>query len=1101
MPLETIIQERGAFFWRPALAIVISLTLLPLALMAANPDWWGQWGVIEPGAAPSDYSAVNQGQLKQIVTASAAEMDARLPGGAGDTLHALINSWTTSTTANDYAAVNLGQVKAVGSIVYKRLLDVGYTTPDQCPWLSGTNANANDYSMANAGQIKNLFSFAFNSYSWDDPVIPDWWLMNFFGTLNVDPDACPSLDGISNYAKYRNGLNPWVYNESLVSALSIVQGGDQRAQPSTVLPDSLNVVAKTGDPNAQVTFTVVSGGALFCSSTDAVTGVASLQVSATTPFTDSNGNQFTVAPTYILLPSSPDRSVIQIAAPSGTGTACVYTTAVAADMNLAPPTDLEAVALSSTSFQLSWTPNDSSKSTTIQFSIDSGATWQNLGSVAAGGTMTTVGGVAPGQTLHFRALTGGWDSSAPGPSEMNIQGFHTNAASTGGGSGAGGPPGPSTVGTIPVTYPMPTIGYATIDIGGPNVTTSVSYIALDDNNNAAVCYKFNSNPEVSCTATAEDRTYVVVTSANGQVNDSRTVTLASESSRISEAVFGVPSPIWEMFGPDFTVVETSGTGDCVYGLRSNGSLIANRWVNDDSSLECITDGTFGGSCSFSCYGFHIPMLYSAQTSEINPLPNIISNRIGTIGLGLTGGACWWYDIYQYMGNLNSFDEIVLDGFTNESYFGSYWYSTETGYRSGRFICSNAGTNIFGTGQQPNFEPWTANLTGWAIGTVNPDTSDAYTAVWNAATGSLVNFSDCILCGLNNQNAVVGIDETGEAFLWSDRIGRKPLMALFDQSIQGSFNSIYPWAITNVANKGYNIVFSATYTPPATAGDGDPPKPVHGNFLLKLPAGEVDIMQLPPGNLVQSINANGILATLDGTDKPRGVLLVPVTLSMKSVNAGARWDNRDCGVDPTLRSRPFYFKAKAQAIAGLKIDILQDAIIEAKVIYDDQSCTYCQMPDFLPDFSKINPVIQTGKDAEGNITCKFGDQPNLSLLAAPRQYVSQLQYSGSLRDFVTVQTGTGARQIIQELSWTFSMSAIFEPSTMTTGSTHYPTKYVSDSVQNTPEIGIVFYGDVPTHQPFQPRTSSGNAYMKEASNWVPSGGSTSAAQKYPNPLPQ
>lgn len=146
-----------------------TIALLPLFLYGSAPSWWSQRGVLVENAQPDDYAPANQGQLKNIAKAAAAEMDARLSGGAGDELHALITSWSVpGAVTNDFAPVNLGQLKAVAKPFYDRLIAVGLT--DFYPWLSSSNP-ADDFAVANIGQVKNVFSFQIpTSNSLTDPL-------------------------------------------------------------------------------------------------------------------------------------------------------------------------------------------------------------------------------------------------------------------------------------------------------------------------------------------------------------------------------------------------------------------------------------------------------------------------------------------------------------------------------------------------------------------------------------------------------------------------------------------------------------------------------------------------------------------------------------------------------------------------------------------------------------------------------------------------------------------------------------------------------------------------------------------------------------------
>jgi hypothetical protein len=82
-------NEKGALSVRLLAGIAVA-ALLPVILLAAPPQWWSTRGVTNASAQANDYAAVNQGQLKNIAKAAVAEFDADLPGGAGDALHQLV---------------------------------------------------------------------------------------------------------------------------------------------------------------------------------------------------------------------------------------------------------------------------------------------------------------------------------------------------------------------------------------------------------------------------------------------------------------------------------------------------------------------------------------------------------------------------------------------------------------------------------------------------------------------------------------------------------------------------------------------------------------------------------------------------------------------------------------------------------------------------------------------------------------------------------------------------------------------------------------------------------------------------------------------------
>ena len=50
--------------------------------------------------------------------------------------------------------------------------------------------------------------------SWMDSYdmgIPDWWQLQYFGVVGIDPYGDPAGDGYSNLYKYQHGLNPFVF--------------------------------------------------------------------------------------------------------------------------------------------------------------------------------------------------------------------------------------------------------------------------------------------------------------------------------------------------------------------------------------------------------------------------------------------------------------------------------------------------------------------------------------------------------------------------------------------------------------------------------------------------------------------------------------------------------------------------------------------------------------------------------------------------------------------------------------------------------------------------------------------------------------------------
>jgi len=197
----------------------------------AGPLWWTNRNILN-SRAENDYAAVNQGQVKNLAINAIAELNANLPGGAGDELNQqAVTLSTTTALTNDYMAVNIGQLKTIAMPLFNRLLRAGYQghplESGTYPWV-GKEVSANDYAMANIGQLKNLFSFDITAKTHTDNPLPDWWLQHYFGGVDISPTAnAQNIPGLSNYESYQLGLNPNDYYNGVEPTLEIVSGNGQ----------------------------------------------------------------------------------------------------------------------------------------------------------------------------------------------------------------------------------------------------------------------------------------------------------------------------------------------------------------------------------------------------------------------------------------------------------------------------------------------------------------------------------------------------------------------------------------------------------------------------------------------------------------------------------------------------------------------------------------------------------------------------------------------------------------------------------------------------------------------------------------------------------
>lgn len=143
------------------LLVALLLACVCSSAYGQAPTWWTARSVLTAGASADDYAAVNQGQVKHLVVAAAAEVADKLGASSASYWTALtgtISSWQSShVTADDYAAVSIGQLKAIALPFYQRLKDAGKisTLPT---W--ATQAGTDDYATANIGQAKALFAFS-----------------------------------------------------------------------------------------------------------------------------------------------------------------------------------------------------------------------------------------------------------------------------------------------------------------------------------------------------------------------------------------------------------------------------------------------------------------------------------------------------------------------------------------------------------------------------------------------------------------------------------------------------------------------------------------------------------------------------------------------------------------------------------------------------------------------------------------------------------------------------------------------------------------------------------------------------------------------------
>ncbi|MEI6514435.1 MAG: RHS repeat-associated core domain-containing protein, partial [bacterium] len=162
--------------------VLFSSCVVTVCSASAGPDWWITRDVVVTNGVPNDYAPVLQGQIRWLATNACRELEAKLPGGAGNEVRVSV----AMPVENPQTPVNIGQMKQASVAILARLITEGVVAG--YPWASG---ETNDFSPVNIGQAKQVFSFTLEPVEIDSDGegIPDWLERD----LGLDPD-CP-LDG------------------------------------------------------------------------------------------------------------------------------------------------------------------------------------------------------------------------------------------------------------------------------------------------------------------------------------------------------------------------------------------------------------------------------------------------------------------------------------------------------------------------------------------------------------------------------------------------------------------------------------------------------------------------------------------------------------------------------------------------------------------------------------------------------------------------------------------------------------------------------------------------------------------------------------------
>ncbi len=117
------------------------------------PLWWLERGILD-SSPESDFSPVNEGQLKWTALQAFKEIDAHVPRGNSAAAAELVDGWLANPGAQDFALANIGQGKHLASVLYAGVGAAGLSLS-----LPLTADPVADYAPLLVGQTKALFDF------------------------------------------------------------------------------------------------------------------------------------------------------------------------------------------------------------------------------------------------------------------------------------------------------------------------------------------------------------------------------------------------------------------------------------------------------------------------------------------------------------------------------------------------------------------------------------------------------------------------------------------------------------------------------------------------------------------------------------------------------------------------------------------------------------------------------------------------------------------------------------------------------------------------------------------------------------------------------
>lgn len=385
------------------------LLVFPTTLLAPPPPaWWAARGAVDARKTADDHAVANIGQLKHFASKAFAELESRLPGGAGSAATELMTSWSlpdTTGTRDDFAAANLGQLKSVAAVFSDRLIEAAYL--DSYPW-DNSPTPPDDFALANLGQLKRVFQFDVSSDS-DGDGLPDWWEnKNGFNPNNADQDNDGVLDWELVMGQSR--MTAWMaYLEQCLSPdapftkaakIIVVSGANQEGSPDELLPKPLVVRAideESLKPLSGVflTFNTPPDSGVLRSMWD------EQQAETITLITDSQG----LASARWIVPSGEGAfSRVNVSMPDRRGTAA-FQAQTRYDLGPAAPSEVNVFRQDAQGNWITWKDNSPDEASFIIQRSQDKMHWESIGSTPADMTEFVDRSPVEGEDYFYRVIS------------------------------------------------------------------------------------------------------------------------------------------------------------------------------------------------------------------------------------------------------------------------------------------------------------------------------------------------------------------------------------------------------------------------------------------------------------------------------------------------------------------------------------------------------------------------------------------------------------------------------------------------------------------------------------------------------------------------